>query len=153
MEKRPNSYQVREIRELDYINRQIDELYHAISLKIGLSDSACVVFYVMLETEGDCCQKDIANRYGISRQTINSTVKNLEADGYLTLTPGKGRDRNLVFTAKGKAFAEQYILPIFKIENNAFAAMTPEERSELVRLGNKYLSAFTQNVKQFLQDS
>lgn len=143
-------FKTREIKELDYLNKEINELYHAISLKIGISDSACIVFYAMLEMGENCRQTDIAEQYSVRRQTINSTIKNLETEGYLRKTPGKGREIYLSLTPKGKTFAEKHIVPIFAMENNAFAAMTETERKELLRLTRKYVAIFTRATKEFL---
>ncbi len=143
-------YQDRAFKAFDYIYKRMDDLYHAISLKIGISDAAFLVLYSIAESGTGCQQKDIAYQYAISRQTVNSASKKLEENGFIQLTPGKGRNMLLTFTEKGKEFAEKNILPVIDMENNAFNTLTEIEQKELLRLAEKYMTAFTKETKQFL---
>lgn len=77
--------QVNELRTFNRIYREIDDLYHEIALKLGISDSAFLIFYTIVECGGGCLQIDIANRYSISKQTISSAVRKLEAQGFIVL--------------------------------------------------------------------
>ena len=108
-------YQDREFKAFDYIYKRLDDLYHAIALKIGISDAAFLVLYSIAESGTGCQQKDIAYQYAISRQTVNSASKSLEEKGLIQLTPGKGRNMLLTFTETGKTFAQKNILPVIDI--------------------------------------
>lgn len=50
---------------------------------------------------------DVARAMGITRQAVNKTVKEMEAEGYLTLAPDPERRnaKNIVMTARGGALA------------------------------------------------
>ncbi|MCI8335587.1 MAG: MarR family transcriptional regulator [Peptococcaceae bacterium] len=143
-------YQDREFKAFDYIYKRLDDLYHAIALKIGISDAAFLVLYSIAESGTGCQQKDIAYQYAISRQTVNSASKKLAEQGYIQLIPGKGRNMLLTFTETGKAFAQKNILPVIDMENAAFNALTSTEQKELLRLAEKYVTAFTHATKAFL---
>ena len=74
--------------QLQYYNlltSEIDEAYHNAALKLGLSDSAMVILYTLCSRENPCPLLEIARLTGISRQTIHSAIKKLEAQGILTL--------------------------------------------------------------------
>ena len=65
-------------KEFNYLYKQMDDLYHDIAVHAGLSDSAFTILYGLLDIGDGCLQKDISSQYSISRQTINSSIKNLE---------------------------------------------------------------------------
>lgn len=140
----------RGIKRFDYLYKQLDDAYHAIARKIGISDGAFIVLYSIAECGGGCQQKDIAEHYSVSRQTVNSATKSLAEKGYIHLTPGKGREMRLTFTPKGADFAEKQILPILSMENAAFAVLPPIEQEQLLQLAGKYVDAFTRATKEFL---
>lgn len=126
-------------KELDRLNKQTDDLYHAIALKAGISDTAFMVLYYIRELGDGCLQKDICNRCFLSKQTIHSAVRKLEKSELLRSHAGKGRDRHLFLTENGEAFVREKVVPVFWAENRAFAVLTPQEQKELVRLNQKYL--------------
>ena len=75
--------------------------------KAGISDTDFIVLYSIVEFEDGCCQRKIAKQYSISRQTVNSSVKKLVQNGCVVLESGKGHDKQIVLTEKGKAMAKQ----------------------------------------------
>ena len=126
--------------------REMDGLYHELCVKIGLSDSAFLILYSIVETEGKCSQKEIADRCCISRKTINSSVKNLEAKEYIMLEKRKGRDKYIVLTERGEKLIKEKIIPIMEMEERTFLEMGEEERKEMLRLNEKYVEVFRKNV-------
>lgn len=130
-------------KEFNYLYKQMDDLYHDIAVHAGLSDSAFTILYGLLDIGDGCLQKDISSQYSISRQTINSSIKNLEKKGYVSLQQGK----HLYLTPAGRRFAEEKVAPLFNLENCVFEQMTPQECSELLRLTRKYVTLFTKKVK------
>lgn len=136
----------RELKEFNYLYREMDGIYHKLALHAGLSDSAFHILYCIAEFGDGCLQKDICEQCYISKQTVNSSTKNLEAKGYLTLSRGKGRDMHLHLTPEGQKFAVEYIIPVLDAENNVFSQMSPEETADLLRLTRKYTELFRQNA-------
>ena len=51
-----------DLKENNRLYREMDGLYHELCVKIGLSDSAFLILYSIVETEGKCSQKEIADR-------------------------------------------------------------------------------------------
>lgn len=142
--------QSKELKEYNRIYKALDELYHEIALKIGLSDSAFTILYMMCEIGDGCMQKDICNLSFISKQTINSSIRKLEEEGYLILKQGKGRDKHIFLTEIGQKLVEEKIIPVIKIENRAFEEMTPEECQVLLALNKKYLNCLREKAKEIL---
>jgi len=137
----------RELVEYNRLYKEIDELYHGIALNSDLSDSAFTIFYSIYDLGNGCLQKDICNIACVSKQTINSSIRNLEKAGYIRLEEGKGRDKHLFLTSAGEQLVKEKIMPVIDAENHVFAKMTKEERSELLRLTQKYLTLLRKKTK------
>ena len=60
-------------------DHQIDEFYHTLAQALGLSDSALWVLRCLVERGDGCTQKDICRQVSISKQTVHSSVRKLEA--------------------------------------------------------------------------
>ncbi len=137
-----------EIKEFNSLYKELDELYHKIALAIGLSDSAFFIMYSIAEFGDGCLQKDIAEHYFISKKTINSSIKNLEAQGYITLKKGNRRDMHLYLTQTGQEFVDKKIAPVFELENSVFDEFPKEECRQLIQLTKKYVMLCQQKMKE-----
>lgn len=140
--------QVKELKEYMCIYREIDKVYHEMALKAGLSDSAFLILFSILELGEGCLQRDICDMLSISKQTINSSIKKLERDGYIQMKQNTGKDKNLYLTPQGKQLAQDKILPISNIENEIFTELKQEESQELVRLTRHFLEELRDKSKQ-----
>ena len=52
-----------ELKEIDSLYKELDELYHIMTLKVGISDSAFQILYTIASLGDGCSQKDIAGLY------------------------------------------------------------------------------------------
>lgn len=140
----------KELKKFNCLYKELDDLYHEIALKNGLSDSAFSILYAIVELGDGCLQTEIADCYSISKQTIHTSAKNLEKKGYLSFRPGKGRDMHLCLTESGEKLIEEKILPVLELENSVFSEMSPKESSQLLYLTEKYVEMFRKKVIQIL---
>lgn len=85
-----------------------------------------------------CLQRDICKTTFIPKQTVNSSIRNLEREGYLTLVHGKGRNMHIYLTERGKKMLKNMIYPVIDVENDSFKGLTDEESELLLRLLEKY---------------
>lgn len=132
--KKLNSELIRHI----YLTSEIGTLYHEVAVKLGLSDSALNILYTICVIGERCSQIDICRLSGISRQTINSSIRKLEKDGIVYLEPGNGKNRMVCLTDKGKKMVDEKAYPLVKIENNIFDSWTAEDREMYLRLTQKF---------------
>ena len=88
-------------------DHQIDEFYHTLAQALGLSDSALWVLRCLVERGDGCTQKDICRQVSISKQTVHSSVRKLERDGFLSLRPREGREVSLFLTAQGQELVDR----------------------------------------------
>lgn len=135
-----------ESQEITRLYREFEEIYHIMALRSGFSDSAFLIFYAIAELGEGCLQKDIADRYFISRQTISSSIRVLERKGYLFLKPGRRRDMHIFLTDSGKEILENRLHPFLVMEDDVIASMPTEERQALIRLLQKYINLYRQKL-------
>lgn len=140
------------LQEFDRISNLINEFYHEIALKQGLSDSAYEILQTILVLGEGCTQTEIYKYCYLNKQTVNSSVNKLRENGLIDFTKGTGREIYIHFTKTGKELVNEKILPIEQAENDVFEEMTKEEQKEIVRLMNKYLDNFKAKVNNIINE-
>ena len=141
------------LKEYNHIYKEANDIYHEIARKLQLSDSALDIFYTIFEMGDNCLQRDICKASCMPKQTVNSSIRKLQTDGYLTLSPGKGRSMHIHLTASGKKLIQEKLVPLIRIENDAFEDMTVEECEQLIHLNVKYNQALRSrlsNLEEYL---
>lgn len=108
------------MRRLCIILNNIDETYCSDMTKVGVKESLLWLLYALDDGQPHS-QKQICEEWGFPKTTLNTTIKQAEAGGYLTLTPipGKRREMNVCLTEKGKQYAGQILSPIYAAEEQA----------------------------------
>ena len=130
------------LREYSRLFKEMDDLYHELARRAGLSDSAFDILYTLCMKGDGCLQKDICEFSYISKQTINSSVRRLEQEGLIRLSSGKGRDTHIFLTDTGRAMVREKILPVALMEERAFAQLHPRQQQELLSLTREYVFGF-----------
>ena len=121
-------------------SKEIDDVYHMLALKFGLSDSAMWILCTMREAKRELTQSEIAQEMSMSRQTVNSTIKNLEKQGYLRLEAVSGDRRNkiLSFTEEGETFVKRTVDRVLSLEHQVFENLEVEEQEKITQILRKY---------------
>ncbi len=135
-----------QMRKFDLLVSGIDMAYHDAALKLGLSDSAMLILYTVFINGGECLLSDITS--GVSKQTINSALRKLEADQVIRSELFKGRKKKVYLTEKGKQFATDTVLRVIEIENEIFGQWSEEERTVYMDLTRRYLADFREKIKE-----
>lgn len=124
--------------EFNHLYKELDDIYHDAALNISLSDSAFDILYGIFALGDGCLQRDICKISCIPKQTINSSIRKLENEGWIKLVPGKGRSMQIFLTDEGQRVIQERIYPVIKAENNALDALTSEECEQMLLLYRKY---------------
>ncbi len=140
-------YMSSSLREFNRLYKEFNEIYHLAARKLGLSDSAFDILYTICEIGDSCTQRDVCSATFIPKQTINSSIRNLEKEGYLTLSPGKGRSMHMHLTESGHRLLQRTIYPVVEAENMAFSKLTASECDLLLTLQNKYIEALRGRIQ------
>lgn len=143
------------LRQYNEIYKQMDDVYHSLARHYGLSDSAFWILYLLRETDKISTQSDLCSELSLSKQTIHSGLKSLEANGYLRLEQEEGNRRNkkIILTEAGERLAEETIDHVLEVDQKAFELFTDEEASIYLTLFQKHLKQLQEEIKTILQSS
>lgn len=134
--------QGQELREFNRLYKKLEELYHSLSLRLGMSDSIFAILYTICELGDGCSQKEICEQLSASKQTINSAIRKLENQRILCLRRGeRGRELHIHLTERGRREVSEKIFPVMEAEDRAFIRMPEQERAEFLRLSRMYVDA------------
>ena len=77
------------LREFNRLEKELNDLYHDVALKMGISDSAFSIFYILYTLGDGCLQKDICYEIFANKQTVNSSTASirLSFNNCETMTP------------------------------------------------------------------
>lgn len=137
-----------EMKRFNYLSSEIDAAYHEASQKLGLSDSAMQILYTICNNGDACLLNDICSLFGARKQTINSALRKLEAEGIVYLETYSGRKKKVCLTEKGRAVADQTVVRLIAIENDIFGSWSGEELQMYLELTQRYLTSFKDKMKE-----
>lgn len=137
-----------QIHRINYLTAEMDALYHQASLKIGLADSSMRVLYTIYDNGEWCLLSDIYKQSDISKQTVNSALRKLEAEDIIYLENFKGRSKKVLLTEKGKEYIRQTAARLYQAEKNVYDSWTEEDLNTYVHLTEKYVDLFREQVKK-----
>ena len=138
------------MKRFHHLLGEMDAAYHEMSLKLGLPDSAMIVLYTICDN-GECCLlQDICRRSGLSKQTVNSALRRLEADGILYLESAGSKAKKVCLTEFGKGFADQTAGQIIKAENEIFDSWSNEDVDKYLKLTEAFLAALREKAKELM---
>ena len=137
----------------NYINQycsyihEWDAVYEEYAKSVGLSYTGLIILYEIYEIE-NCTQKKLGEYCFIPKQTVNSAIRKLEQEGYLTLSNGKGHSKHILLTESGHTLLKETIFPIVEAENEAFTELSFEECNLLLKLHSKYTTALREKFSK-----
>lgn len=134
-----------QMKRFNLLMSEIDNAYHQAAKKLGLSDSAMLILYTLSSSDGECLLGDITLCVG--KQTVNSALRKLEADGIVETEPSGGRKKKLRLTEKGEQFAEDTVSRLIRIENEIFDEWSAEDKAAYIELTKQYLTRFKEKMK------
>lgn len=134
-----------QMQRFNLLTKEIDTAYHDAALKLGMSDSAMVILYTVCSYGGECLLSDMTST--VSKQTINSALRKLEADDIVRSEAFAGRKKKVYLTEKGKQLAKDTAYRVIEIENEIFASWSTEEKRIYIELTQRYLEAFKERIK------
>lgn len=143
-----NSFTSKDLKHFNHLITEMDAAYHEISLKLGLSDSAMSILYTICNYGESCLLQDICRQSGLSKQTINSSLRKLETGNILYLEMAGAKSKRVTLTDAGKALAQRTALQVINTENEIFASWSREDVEKYLELTEDYLTALKEKAKQ-----
>lgn len=143
-----NGFTTDEMKRFNYLIGETNAAYHEAALRFGLSDSTLQILYAICNNGISCPLSDICKLSGMSKQTINSALRKLEADGILYLEVMDGRRKNVCLTDKGRELASNTAVRLIEIENSILDSWTKQEQEAYLTLTRKFLTDFQEKMKE-----
>lgn len=114
-------------------------LYTKAASVLGVGYPEMMVLYA-LDTMGKLTQKQIAENFGMQKQTVHTVVSALQKKGYLLLEASEGdkREKQIILTESGQEYAYRIIAPLRKVENKIYRT-----------IGNDRLQAMCETIDLF----
>ena len=126
------------IRKINCLSNDMEAIYHQAAVKLEISDSALLILYMIHDLGDKCLPSDICRLTGISKQTVNSALRKLEADEILFLQPHNGRTKQICLTDRGQEYISRTAAKLFEAECRALQSWSEEEIDSYLRLMEKY---------------
>ena len=99
------------LRAFNRIDKELDDVYHEVALRMNISDSAFTIFYIIHELGDGCLQKDICREAFANKQTVHSSIQKLEREGYLYLQQGDVYKRQTPSVAETAPISPAFDMP------------------------------------------
>lgn len=114
-------------------------LYTKAASVLGVGYPEMMVLYA-LEAMGELTQKQIAENFGMQKQTVHTVVSALQKKGYLLLEASEGdkREKRIVLTESGQEYASRIVAPLRKTEDKIYKT-----------IGNERLQAMCETLDLF----
>lgn len=141
------------ISEYNQISKECDMIYHSVAVKLGISDCAFWIFYILSGTDRQYTQSEICDCSFMSRQTVNSALKKLEKDGYLSLSRAQAKaGKYISLTEKGNKFVEDFINPVLRAEENTCVSFSNEEKDTFIKTYRILIERLGNEIRQIRGD-
>ena len=108
-------------------------LYQKWAEYMGISYAAFMTLYG-LDVRGSMMQKNICDFCGFTKQTVNGVVHDFVKQGYVSLEAGRRdrREKLVVFTEKGEAYAKKLLASLYQAEQYVFSTIGDEKISQMI---------------------
>lgn len=125
-------------------------LYDEYAKRQGMLMKTLLVLNALFYAKEGMTQAEICKRTFQSKQTVNSIIRNLWTDHYVTITeiPEDRRNKMVEMTEAGRTYCEKVVRHITWAEDTAMSMFTPEEQKQLVDLSRTFTKNLTMLVNQ-----
>ena len=129
-----------------------DSLYRAAARRLGVSDCTLWILYSLRAESQPLTQKRLCGLMYLPKQTANSALKAMEAEGTITLSAGDDRRTRVIsLTETGEELARRTADRVVLAEEQALAGMGQEERGRFLRDYRKFTDLLRQAMSQWDQ--
>ncbi|MGN0394523.1 MAG: MarR family winged helix-turn-helix transcriptional regulator [Coprococcus sp.] len=138
-------------REMNSVWMKENALYTKAASKLGVGRPEMMVLYALV-TMGDQTQKQIAEQFGMQKQTVNTVVRRLKQDGYLMLSSENKdkREKIVALTAEGKIYAQNIVEPLLNAENTVYQKIGEERIRKMQETLDMFNVLFEKEIERGL---
>lgn len=136
------------LRRFNSIMKETEQVYHEAALALGVSDSAMGILYALRIGDGSLPLRDVRLVCGLTKQTVNSSLRKLEEEGILYLEPMDGREKIVRLTPQGRVLSEQTAGRIMDVENAVFGSWTQEQVTAYLESMERFLTQLREKCRE-----
>lgn len=127
------------LQEYNSIMKENDNIYRVLAKRMGLSECGFWILYMLRTDYTEPVQSEICNCLYGPKQTVNSALKKMEAEGIIELIPGTDRrSKKILLTEQGTKLCENTVDRVIGIELQALNHLTEKEQEQFMTLFRKY---------------
>lgn len=145
-------YREKDFKRYNILAWETDSLYHAISLKFGLTDSAVNILYLLYYQNNTALLGDIVHYSGLQKQTINSSLRVLESRGIITMGRVNGKMKKVTLTPEGIELCSRTVGHLIEWENKALSLFSDDEMNLFLTLMERYLISMKESLENYSPD-
>lgn len=142
------NYSSKHLKRYNHLIGELEATYHEAALKIHLSDSVTKILYTICNVGESCLLSEICKQTGLSKQTVNSAIRSLEAENIIFLKAVNGKAKMVCLTEKGKVFASDTAVKIIEIENEILASWDEKDVYKYMELTERFLQCLKEKVEK-----
>lgn len=144
-----------QLSQLDCLLNRCTNLYHPLAERFGISDTTLDILCGINQLGRPCTQKELCEIWYLSKQTVNSCIKQLSEKGFIETKSSSNdfREKLLFLTPKGKELCARSAKLIYSAECAAFAKLSYEERRQLIVLTKKHVDSLENEFKKILESN
>lgn len=133
-------------------DKMVADMYHCYSVSKNISDSASQIMYCLRLSDEPLTQARLCSMIYLSKQTVNSSLKKMEKEGYVRLQGAKDSKKSKLvsLTEKGEKLAESVADKMIEKELAALKAIPEEKVKEFVSLYALYAACLK---SEFLKEN
>lgn len=134
-------------KRLNLLIAETDAIYHEAAKRMGLSESVVRILYIICHIGQNCLLSEIVRLSGVRKQTINSALRKMESQGLLYLQSAGGRRKIVCLTTSGQRLAENTVMRMIQMENEAMLNWTEEETDVYIELTQRFMRDFKDKIQ------
>ena len=142
----------KKVYTLNTLISETNGAYHSLSRELGISDSVMQVLYTALVQGGSCTVRDACLLTGNSKQTINSALRKMEAQGLVVLTAVDRKKKRICLTQAGEQLARNTAGKELDLEAAILDSWPPEDTENYLRLTKRYLDDLRRGLLTLTKD-
>lgn len=138
-----------QIRQLMLAVNVIDGVFAQQCKEIGIKENTASLLYALDDGQAHS-QKEISEKWLIPKTTLNTIVKECEASELVILEAGRGKEKLIRITLKGKRYANEVLSLIYETEQAALEKTLADCSPEFIEAMTAYASHIKNETTQFI---
>ena len=133
-----------QLTKFNSIMQGIEKFYEDYAKSVGLTYMSLTVLEIIYYASNPITQKEICEESHYIKQMVNTIVKNFYESGYVEFKAVESDRRNkyVVFTEKGKEYADKIIEPLADMEEKAITVLSEKERNDMLTMLERCYNEF-----------